>query len=91
MQKLGPHLVFFRFSVGCYFYAFLGCLLVISGFSMDIDLDSLSFLNYFAECWLVGSFQLSFTTLGQASSYAIVHYLPRCLHSAVTCGKTPTP
>jgi len=67
---------------------------VISRFIMDmhIDPDSLPFLNSFTECWLVGSLQLRFLFLGQASSYATVHllhYLPRCLRYTVTCGKTP--
>jgi len=34
---------------------------MILGFSMDmhIDMDYLSFLNSFSECWLVGRLQLS--------------------------------
>jgi len=56
---------------------------VISSFRMDmyIDPDSLSFLHIFSECWVVGSLQLRFPILGQASSFATVHYLLRYMRS----------
>jgi len=51
MQKLGPHIVFFPFSVGCCFYEFLGCFLVILCFSMDVHID-LRIDYYFSTLFL---------------------------------------
>jgi len=66
------------------FMHFLECFLVISGFSMDMDSDpdSLSFLNSFSECWLVGRLQLSFSTLSQAFNYLFITCQDVCIQQS---------